>query len=188
MKVRLNLATAPLQSNRRFVLGAATVGSLAVIAMFILSWHAYADWRADKIYRAEELQIETDMSQLRARRAGVEAFFTRPNTVQARDLSAFLNELIAQRAFPWTQVFMDLERDLPEGVRVVNIEPRLEAGHVQLKLTVGAINDDVKLKFLKSLEDSKSFSNIEVLGESNTARPNEPDKVLLSLLARYSAA
>ena len=37
MKIRLNLATSPLESNRSFVAGAALVGGLGVLAMLVLS-------------------------------------------------------------------------------------------------------------------------------------------------------
>ena len=40
MKVRLNLATAPLENQRRFVLGAGLTGGLALVLLGMLSvWH-----------------------------------------------------------------------------------------------------------------------------------------------------
>lgn len=188
MKVRLNLATAPLESNRRFAAFATLVGGLGAIAMVLLSWHAYTVRRSNTAYRMEQAQIEADMQDLRARRSELEGFFNRPETAQRRELSGFLNGLIAERAFPWTRIFMDLERNLPEGVRVVSIEPKLAEDHLELRLTIGALNDDGKLRFLKALEDSSEFSKIEVLGETRSARPGEGEQILLSLVARYSAS
>ena len=48
MKTRVNLATAPLESNRRFAIGAASVGVLGVAAMFLLAGRAFSIWRADR--------------------------------------------------------------------------------------------------------------------------------------------
>src|SRR5271168_3585396 len=124
MKVRLNLATHPLESNRRFALGAVLVGGVGVLAMVLLSWHAYSTWRSDVAIRNQEAQLQRDMQQLNGRRADLEAYFNRPDSVRRRELAGFLNNLIEQRAFPWTKIFMDLERSLPDGVRVVSIEPR----------------------------------------------------------------
>src|SRR5271167_3465436 len=138
MKVRLNLATHPLESNRRFALGAAVVGGVGVLAMLLLSWHAYSSWRADVAVRNQEAQLQKDMQQLNGRRAELEAYFNRPDSVRRRELSSFLNGLIAQRAFPWTKIFMDLERNMPVGVRVVSIEPKLVGDHLELRLNVGA--------------------------------------------------
>lgn len=186
MKVRLNLATAPLASNRRFVVFATTVGSVGLIAMALLAWNAYSVRRSNTVIRAEQASMESDMQNLRRRRTDLEVFFNRPETIQRRELSTILNGLIAQRAFPWTQIFMDLERSLPDGVRVVSIEPRLADDHLELKLTIGARNDEGKLKFLKALEDSHAFSEIQVLGEARAAKPGDTDQVVMALNARYS--
>src|SRR6202521_3952926 len=169
MKVRLNLATASIESNRRIAVGATTVGSIGLIAMVVLAWHGYSVWRSNNVSRAEQAQLQGDMDRLRAERSDLEAFFNMPDNVQRRDRAAFLNSLIAERAFPWTKIFMDLERSLPEGVRVINIEPRLSEGHLELRFSIGAVSDEDKLKFLKALEDSSEFSQIEVLNETRSA-------------------
>lgn len=186
MRVRLNLATSPLESNRRFVVFSSLIGSVGLIAMALLSWNVYSVRRSNTAIRAEQARTETDMQALRRRRTDLETFFNRPETVQRRELSAFLNALIAQRAFPWTQIFMDLERSLPDGVRVVSIEPRLANDHLELKLTIGARTDEGKLIFLKSLEDSHAFSDIQVLGEARSGKAGDTDQVVMALNARYS--
>jgi|SRR5665213_2346773 len=187
MKVRLNLATSSLESNRRITVAAATIGGLGLVLMVVLAWHGYTVWRANTASRAEEARLEADMTRLRGERGVLEEFFDRPDNVQRRDRAAFLNSLITERAFPWTKIFMDLERSLPDGVRVITIEPKLSGGHLELRLSIAAVNDDGKLKFLKALEDSSAFSQIEVLNESRSTRPEDTDHVLLSLQARYSA-
>ena len=187
MKIRLNLATQPLESNRSFAVGAALVGGFGVAAMLLLSWHVYSVWRANTTMRKREASIEADMARLRGERAQLLEFFNRADTVQKRNRAGFLNQLIAQRAFPWIKIFAALERSLPVGVRVVSIEPHLEADHLELRFTIGATDDQSKLKFLKALEDSPEFSQIEVLSENRSARPNEIDHVVLALQARYAS-
>jgi hypothetical protein len=187
MKVRLNLATSSLESNRRIAVAAATVGGLGLVALVLLSWHGLSVWRSNNASRAEEAELQADMARLRVERGDLMDFFNRPDNMQRRDRAAFLNSLIAERAFPWTKIFMDLERSLPEGVRVINIEPRLSEGHLELRFSIGAVSDEDKLKFLKALEDSSAFSQIEVLNETRSARPGDLDRVLLSFQARYSA-
>ena len=113
-------------------------------------------------------------------------FFENPDTVQRRQRAAYLNSLIQQRAFPWIKIFMDLERILPEGVRVVSIEPKLAGDNVQLTFLVGAMSDESKLKFLKALESSPEFSHIELLSESRPTRRGATDRVMLALQAQYS--
>lgn len=186
MKVRLNLATSPMESNRRFVVGSGIVGTLGVIAMIILAWNAYSVWRSNTALRVRETRIEGEMGQLRGQRRTLETFFNRPQTAQQFSQAEFFNGLIAQRAFPWTKIFMDLERSLPDGVRVVSIEPKLAGDHVELRLTIGATSDNAKLRFLHALENSPAFTQIQVLSEAQPAQAGGGDHVVLSLVARYS--
>ncbi len=81
---------------------------------------------------------------------------------------------------------MDLERILPDGVRVVSIEPKLVGDTVQLTFLAGAMSDESKLKFLKALEHAPEFSHIELLSESHPARQDSTDRIVLSLQAEYS--
>ena len=186
MKVRLNLSTSPLESNRRFTFSASLVGTVAVVALLFLSYRTYSDWRSDKALRARQDSLELQIGKLEQQRKGLSEFFENPQTVARRQRAAYLNSLIQQRAFPWIKIFMDLERILPEGVRVVSIEPRLAGDNVQLTVLVGAASDESKLKFLKALESSPEFLHIELLSESRPTRAELADRVMLSLQAQYS--
>src|SRR5260370_28397632 len=92
MKVRLNLATSPLEANRRFIVFSTVIGSVGLLAMLLLSWNVYSMRRSNTAIRLEQARVETDMQALRRRLADLETFFNRPETIQRRDLSAFLNE------------------------------------------------------------------------------------------------
>jgi type IV pilus assembly protein PilN len=186
MKVRLNLSTSPLESNRRFAVGAGVIGTLAILALLVLSYRTYSVWRDDRTLTGMRDTLEIQISNLERQRQGLSGFFENPQTVQRRQRAAYLNSLIQQRAFPWIKIFMDLEQILPEGVRVVSIEPKLAADTVQLTFLVGAMSDESKLKFLKALESSPEFSHIELLNETRPNQPNQFDRVLLSLQAQYS--
>jgi hypothetical protein len=186
MKVRLNLATSPLESNRRFTLGASLLGGLAIALLIFLAQMAFSTWRSDKKFRARQDVLEKQVTTLQQRRQSLSTFFEEAGTVKRRQRAAYLNSLIQQRAFPWIKIFMDLEQILPLGARVVSIEPKLVGEDVQLKFLVGASSDESKLKFLKALEKSAQFSHIELLSESRPSRPEQSDKVLLELQAQYS--
>jgi type IV pilus assembly protein PilN len=186
MKVRLNLSTSPLESNRRFALGATVIGTIAIVALLVLSYRTYSVWHSDNALRARQDALAIQIGRLQQQRQGLADFFENTETVQRRQRAAYLNSLIQQRAFPWIKIFMDLERILPEGVRVVSIEPKLAGDTVQLTFLVGAMSDESKLKFLKALEKSPEFSHIELLSESRPVRAEETDRVMLSLQAQYS--
>jgi hypothetical protein len=187
MRIRLNLATSPLENDHRFVFGAAIVAAIGVIALVGLSWKAYNVHAANQERRAEISSLQNEVNSLTDRRVVLESFFNSQNILEVRDRSAYLNGLIQERSFPWTRIFMDFESLLPEGVRVVNINPKLVAGHIELHMNVGAANDDAKLKFLRALETSKSFSHISLASENRPQRSTDTDHVYLDLTAWYAA-
>ncbi len=188
MKTRLNLATSPLEGDRRFMVGSITAGAVGVLLMIGLAWNAYSVWRTNTNIQNQVQQLTADVAKLQGERSELEAFFNQPATVQRRDLAAFLNSLIAQRAFPWTRIFMDLEKSLPTGARVVSIEPRLAGDHLELRFTIEALGDQAKLQVLRTLENSSEFSEIQLLSERrpDSAAANAP--TTLSLVARYSVS
>lgn len=186
MKVRLNLSTVPLESNRRFIAGASLVGTIALVALIGLSVNCYRTWRGQRAEREQVARLERDLDQLRQQRRELENYFNAPQTHKVTDRAAFINSLIDQRSFPWTKVFTDLEHTLPEGVRVVSISQRMDKGRVEITLVVGASSDEAKLKFLKALDESPSFSGVEVKSESRPNRPGESDRVQMELVTWYA--
>ncbi len=83
---------------------------------------------------------------------------------------------------------MDLEHILPPGVRVISIEPKQTAGHVEVKFSVGAASDEAELKFIRSLEESKQFAEIRVLADrpANSTGNANGDQKVVDLTAIYS--
>ena len=187
MKIRLNLATSPLENNRRFLLGSMLLGAVALVALVVLSSSAFSNWSANRNVRNEMADLNGKIREFRGQRKELDEFFKLPETKKIMDRAAFLNALIEQRSFPWTKMFTDLERMLPEGVRVVSISPRMAGGRVEVKLNVGAQTDEGKLKLIQTLERSSEFEHIQVLSETRPTRPEEGDRVLLELVAFYTA-
>jgi Tfp pilus assembly protein PilN len=186
MKLRLNLATNALQNNRPFVVGSGVTGTLGLIALVILSHAAYINWNMNRDLRQKISAAEDQISASERQQHELALLFQTPNSRQILDRSAFLNGMIQQRAFPWTKIFMDLEDTLPAGVRVITIAPHLENGRVAVKLVIGAVNDESKVKFLRALEGSKAFSGIRVDGEKRVDNSQgQPDRVMLEIEAWY---
>jgi type IV pilus assembly protein PilN len=187
MKARLNLSTKPLETHRKFL---ATAGIVAVVAgMFflVLGWRVYSARRADAALREKIGKIRLEMIALERQRSELEQFFNRPENAKLHDRSAFLNTLIDEQSLNWTQMFMDLEQILPAGVRVISIQPKHEKGRVEVKLVVGAVSDDAKLKFLSALEKSSSFTRVTLVSEKQAAQgQGSTDRVDVELTAIYS--
>lgn len=188
MEIRLNLATQPLENTRRFVFISSSVGAVLLVLFVFLGAQAYATWNANRVMREEMAQLQSDLRNFRTQRRDLEEFFRQDETKRAMDRAAFLNGLIEQRSFPWTRIFMDLERLLPPGARVVSLAPRREEGRIELRLAVGAQNDASKWKFLKALEEAPQFERVVVSSESKKeGTGGGEDPVTIELAARYRA-
>src|SRR5271155_5479820 len=184
MRIRLNLATKPLVAHRKFVAGAGLVGAIAAIVFLSLGWHVYLARKANAEMRAKSAKILDQVAQLEQQRASLEHFFNLDANRNLHDRAAYINSLIDARSFNWTLMFMDLEKVLPAGVRVVSIEPKQVKGRIEVKFIIGASSDEAKLKFLKALEDSKTFTSIELISEQ---RPTSGtgDQIVVELNAEY---
>ena len=162
MKVRLNLATKALETHRRFLVGSGLVAFFAVAAFLGLGWYAYSARAAHSELRSRTEKTRLEMDKLESERKDLERYFGQKDIAELHDRAAFINTILDARGFNWTLMFMDLERILPEGVRVISIEPKQVSGRVELKLTVGTINDEAELKFEHALEDSKAFTDVRI--------------------------
>jgi type IV pilus assembly protein PilN len=182
MKVHLNLATQPLETHRRFLAGAGLTAVFAGLAFLALGWHVYTVRKIDAELRASTQETRKEMSKLEAQRQDLEAFFHRKDISELHERADFINSILDARSFNWTLMFMDLEHILPGGVRVISIEPKQAAGHVELKLTVGASSDEAESKFEHALIESKQFTEVQILNVHSagiTGVQNGDQKVIL---------
>jgi type IV pilus assembly protein PilN len=163
MRVRLNLATQALETHRRFLAGAGLTAFFAGLGFLALGWHVYSVRKLDAELRARTQKTRQEMARLEAQRQDLDAYFHRKDISELHDRADFINAILDARSFNWTLMFMDLERILPGGVRVISIEPKQVAGHVELKLTVGASSDETESKFEHALIESKQFTELQIL-------------------------
>jgi type IV pilus assembly protein PilN len=161
MKVRLNLATNPLQTHRRFLAVSGLIGALAGIVFLALGWHVYSVRKSNEALRARAAAMRQEMVGLMEQRDELENFFKQEQNARLNERSTFLNSLIDEQSLNWTQMFMDLEKIMPSGVRLVSIEPAHEKGQVKVKLLIGAISDEAKLKFMRALENSPALREVK---------------------------
>jgi len=185
MKARLNLATKPLESHRRFLAGASLTAFVAAVVFVALGWHVYSVREAASEVRARTERIRQERAKYEADRNELKRFFEQKNIKGLGDRAAFINGIIVVRSFNWTQMFMDLEHILPAGVHIISIEPKQVSGHVELNLAFGAASDDVKLKFMRALETSKQFSEVRVESEVMATTESNPGVLKIVHLSTF---
>lgn len=188
MRVPLNLATKPLESHRRFLVGSGITIFVASIILLGLGWHVYSVRKAAAAVRMRTDQMLDEFAKCEAQRKDLEAFFSKKDIASIHDRAAFINGIIVVRSFNWTQMFMDLERILPGGVHVISIEPKQVAGHVEVKLTAGVISDEIMLKFMQALETSSKFSDVQLQGihPASNSKESSGDQRIVQLTAFYT--
>jgi len=188
MQVHLNLATKPLETHRRFLAGAGLTAFVAAIVFAGLGWYVYSVRKADEEIRTRTEKTVQEMKQLESKRKELEIYFGQKDIASLHDRAAFLNGIIDARSFNWTQMFMDLEKIMPAGVRVVSINPVQKNGRIEVKLNVGAVSDEAKLKFLRSLEDSKAFTQVALVNVRVPAQTAGVDRIILELTVTYETS
>jgi hypothetical protein len=185
MYVRLNLATKPLLSHRRFLLSAALLGCIAGVLFLSLGWRIYRHRQADEAFRASRSKVEQELSRQNQRAAELRTFFQRPENRDLEARAKFISNVIEARSFNWTKMFMDLEHTLPAGAHILRIEPKLDRGSVVVKFVVGASSQESEVKVLQAFEESKSFSHVEL---TSVDLPKQPggDALTVEFAAIYT--
>jgi hypothetical protein len=187
MRARLNLATKPLVTHRRFLVGSAAIAAVCGIVFLVLGLHVYSANRDARKLQARLEQIRSERVDLQARRARLEKFFSQPENAKLSERAAYLNSVIDQSSFLWTQMFMDLEHVKPAGVRVLSISPKMVKGNMEVKLKVGAASDEAKLNFLRALESSKAFEKVMLLSDQVGTQAGG-DRQVIELSVVYTRA
>jgi Tfp pilus assembly protein PilN len=185
MRVSLNLSTAPQENRRPFIAAAVLIGLVAIVSLVFLSRAAYVSWQSNRLVRSQIAVAQARIQETTAQQARLAAYFKTPQAREITDRADFLNSLIDERSFPWTRIFESLEETLPDGVRVVSIAPRLVNGRAEVAISVGAVNDEQKIKFEEAIEKSKAFSNLEIVSERRDAKADSLDQILLQLKVVY---
>jgi type IV pilus assembly protein PilN len=188
MRMRVNIATKPLETHRRFFAFICVTGALAAILFLLLGWHVNSVRKADAAFRSQIAATLHRMEALTTERQELELFFSEPSNAQLHDRATFVNSILDARSFNWTRMFMDLETVLPGGVHVLSIEPKQVNGQAAVKLTVGASNEEEKQKFLRALEQSGTFSHLQLTNVHAPHQESTGDQVILELTVIYSRA
>jgi len=186
MYVKLNLATKPLVSHRRFMVGSAALGIVGTLLFLILGVRFYGLRHADSQLRTKTDALQKETTELMRQRKDLDSFFAQQETAGLEERAKFIKSVIEARSFNWTQMFMDLEHTLPAGVRVVKIEPTLDKGSAEVKIVLGATDESAKIRLLKAFEESKSFSHVVLLSERVGGGQQGADPVTIEFSAIYT--
>jgi type IV pilus assembly protein PilN len=185
MRLDINLATHAYEDARQFwmrwgtavaLLGIVTAG---LLALAITGWYSA---RADH-QKANELRAQ--IAERDQERASAEALLNRPENRAMRDKSQYLNELIARKAFSWTQAVEGLEKVMPPRVHLVSIQPQLtEDNQLSIKMIVAGDSTERAIELVKRMEESKHFRETRIEAQSHMSQTGS-DSVQTEIGALY---
>jgi type IV pilus assembly protein PilN len=189
MRISINLASQPFEDAQRFVrqwtltLGLVGVLTLVLVVGAVLRLRS---WSVEE-RRIHDLQAQLAQGDREIGQA--EAFLNRPENRDTRDKSLILNDLIARKAFSWTEVFSDLERIMPPRLHVVSIRPELTPDNqLELRMMVAGESRERALELVRHMEQSPRFRQPQIVAEAREEQPQDPgDRVQFDITALYAA-
>ena len=186
MKIRLNVATAPAENHRPFLVGAVASGTIALVILGLLLLEVMQSRSRMERDRERLRHDQAEIARLQMELTRLEGYFAQPQTRTVFDRIGFANTIIQQKSLSWTQLLADLAAVLPAGVRVVSLAPQ-PAGHaLETRLVVEATGDREKLAFLQALEHARGFSQVRVTAESHAASGSSASHIELQVQVRYT--
>ena len=167
--LRTNLSTRPFYNIRAVQ---AALGACAALVILFTMFNLISVLQlaaSQSSLGARAVQAQNDAAQLRADasrvRAQVDAKELEVVSAAAREAKA----IIEMRAFSWTDLLAQFEKTLPENVRIIQVQPRLEKdGRFIVGMRVEARQVGDLEKFLEELEMTGAFHNVLTTDEQTT--------------------
>ena len=165
----INLATNPFRNRRLSIILHGLLAAL-LLTMVVLSLVLYLGY-SEKLAAASEAsqQAEIRFRELQTRQRQMNTDITALST-RHQDRIDFLNPLIRQKNFSWSDFLSDLEEMLPDYSYIVSLSPVLRGGgEVGVRLRIAAPGLTHMVQFLNSLY-RKDFTGVKVDNESTNER------------------
>ena len=167
MRLDLNLASHPYENARAFFLKWTALLGVAGVIAAVLLWTAASGWMQTRYVNRQIAEKRSDIARMQQEEKTAEAILEQPQNLGVRERSAFLNEVIARKAFSWTQVFSEMEKMMPPRVHVTSIRPELDADNqLEIRMTVVGDSRDKALELLRHMEENKHFREAQLRAET----------------------
>jgi hypothetical protein len=190
MRLKINLASQPYEDARHFLTQwFAVLGVLFVIAV-VLSYAVITRWQQYRVMSsniAREKQILADLEN--KQRLDV-AILNKPENMDVRERSEYLNDLILRKEVSWTKIFTDLEKMMPAHLRVLSVQPKVEEGQIMINMQLGGDSRDRAAELVRRMEKSTVFRAAYITAEVDNqpaqgGGPVQGDPMRFQLAAEY---
>lgn len=161
--------------RRRILLAAATVALLGVLLAAQVAGWAYLRQRDGAIgarLATMEGELRRHQEALQAVRVGLPSEALKRYEARV----AAYNQILEAGAFSWTGLLLELERAVPPGVWLTEIQPDLGTGKVALRGTARAFDELARL--LRGLEERTGFDDVFLLRQAAKRPATDGPEVL----------
>lgn len=188
MHIEINLASQPYEDAQRFMRQWTLTLGLVGLLTLVLVAGAVLRLRSWTIEERRINELQSQIAQGDREVAQAEAFLNRPENRDTRDKSLILNDLIARKAFSWTEVFSDLERIMPPRLHVVSIRPELTLDNqLALRMVVAGESRERALDLVRRMEKSPRFRQPQIVAEAREEQGQNPaDRVQFDISTLYA--
>lgn len=185
MRLDINLATHIYEDARQFWLRWGTAVALLAILTVGLLGLTISGWYNARVDHQKMSELRAQIAERERERAAAESMLNRPENRVMRERSQYLNELIARKAFSWTQAVEGLERVMPPRVHLVSIQPELnDDNQLSIKMVVAGDSAERAIELVKRMEESKHFRQTRIEGQMHMSQPGS-DSVQTEIGALY---
>lgn len=179
--IHSNLSTRPFYNTRVVRVGLIVC---AVVAAGLTVFNAVELWRLQRANRELGLSVtqnENEARDLRQKARTVQQSIDKSQLSLVEAAAREANALIDRRAFSWTELLNQFQATLPPMVRIVSVQPQVDAdGRLLVAMTVRSRQQEDLDAFIEALEKSGAFR--DVLSRSDAS---EDDGALVSVLQAY---
>jgi type IV pilus assembly protein PilN len=168
VRLDLNLASRPYENVRDFYVRWGSLLALTLAATALLVGFAVHGFIRSRDVNREIAEKRAETARLREEAQRSQAILDQPANRVIRDRAVFVNDLIAHKAFSWTQAFTDLEKIMPPRIHVVSIRPELDADNqLEIRMVLAGDSRDRALELLRRMEESRTFRQPELQSEND---------------------
>lgn len=163
MKIHINLSSEPFRRDRPFVVATVALGSLLTMTLFALTYLAIAGRDEALDARQEVQKARGQLEALTKIQGALQQQLYQPQNAEVIERSVFLNKLLLRKGISWTRIFADLEKVLPNKVRIIQVRPAITTSNdVYLEMDVASQSSEPVIDMLMRLEGSEQFGATHV--------------------------
>jgi Tfp pilus assembly protein PilN len=174
IRIPINLASEPFRRDRPILVASIAVAALLALLLATQLFSIYSDRREAARTMRVIHGLQTQARSIDAEQAKYGATLRQPENAEVLERSLFLNTLIERKSISWTKIFADLEKVMPEKVRLVSVRlPQINTrNQVLLDMLVGAADPTPVLDLLRKLDSAPQFGPATV---QNSTPPSQTE-------------